>query len=222
MMDRLTFLASLTKGYRTIADIGSDHGYTCIKAVSQFGVEHAYACDVAEGPLENARKNITKYGLTERITPVLSNGLLGLSAHVEAIIISGMGGILIKNILANSLVKAQKSQILILQPNSDVPILRKFLFDNKFSFLREELILDHLKYYHVLVVKPNDEAIQYDELDVLFGPLLRKDKPLNFLFFYQKQKEQLLENYQKANDESKNAIERKIVLINQVLDEETK
>ena len=41
-MNRLETISALTKGYDTIADIGSDHAYVCIEAVKKYGVKDFY------------------------------------------------------------------------------------------------------------------------------------------------------------------------------------
>ena len=52
---RLTAVAEFVK-YRTIADIGTDHGYIpCFLALNK-KIDSAFACDVNEGPLEKAKR----------------------------------------------------------------------------------------------------------------------------------------------------------------------
>ena len=62
-MKRIGILASLTKGYDTICDIGCDHAYVILEALNKYDVKYAYAIDVNLEPLERAKTNIKKANL---------------------------------------------------------------------------------------------------------------------------------------------------------------
>lgn len=214
-MNRLELIASLTKGYKSIADIGSDHGYVCIDAVKNYGVLEAYACDINEGPLENALKNINHNNLSNRIKTVLSDGLKGINEEVECYTICGMGGVLIKSILSSSLDKALKAKALILEPNNEEAILREFLVNNGFKIDNELIIKDKKHYYEIIIVSPGKE--EYDELDIIYGPCLRREKNDIFLEKWNKRLNILEASLLKANNSSKELIMDKIKKIKEAL-----
>ena len=58
-----------------VADIGCDHAYLSTLAVLHGKAIKCYACDIAQGPLENAKKTIRDMNCEDRVFPVLSNGL---------------------------------------------------------------------------------------------------------------------------------------------------
>lgn len=215
-MNRLELIASLTKGYKSLADIGSDHGYVCIEAVKKYGVLEAYACDINEGPLLNALNNIKKNNLDDKIKTILSDGLKNFSYDVECYTICGMGGVLIKDILQSSLSKAKKAKILILEPNNEESVLREFLYENEFCIVNEIIIKDKNHHYEIILAIPN-ESMKYTDLDILFGPFLRKEKNEIFIEKWTKKLNILKTSYRFAKDESKNKIEEKIKLIESVL-----
>ena len=74
-MNRIELLASLTKGYHTICDIGCDHGYVLIKALEEYSVSYAYALDINQKPLETARNNVFNRNLASKVSFLISDGL---------------------------------------------------------------------------------------------------------------------------------------------------
>ena len=68
-MTRIELLSSFTKGFDTICDIGCDHGYVIIDALNKYGIKHAIAADINEGPLNQAKKNAK--GLENKIDFIL-------------------------------------------------------------------------------------------------------------------------------------------------------
>lgn len=215
-MNRLELISSLTKGYTSLADIGSDHGYVCIESVKKYGVSCAYACDINEGPLLNAKKNITLNNLDNKIKTILSNGLINFNEDVECYTICGMGGVLIKDILSASLDKALKAKCLILEPNNEEAILREFLLNNGFTINNEIIIKDKKHFYEIIVVSPGVSSY-YNDLDLMFGPILRKEKNNLFISKWNNKLKILKNNYSKANSESKIELDKKIKLIESVL-----
>ena len=96
MSKRIERLVDLFPGATSVADIGCDHGYSSILLAKKGKAEKIIACDIGESPLESAKNNIRKEGLTNKIQCRLGNGLEPLKSYeVEALLISGMGGPLI-------------------------------------------------------------------------------------------------------------------------------
>ncbi len=139
----------MVRGY-VVADIGTDHAQLPIYLVEMGRCELAYACDIAEGPLSAAERNIKKAGLEGKITTVLSDGLTGLSdERITDIVIAGMGGEMIRDILAAGEEKARKAN-LILQPNTRAWELTDWLYRNGFGVVRQEAIPDGKFIYLVI------------------------------------------------------------------------
>ncbi len=217
-MNRLELLASLTKGYETLADIGSDHAYVCIDSVKNYGIKRAYACDINELPLENAKRNIIKNNLSNEIETILSNGLNKLNENVDLVLISGMGGLLISEILKNDLNKVKRVKKLILQPNNEIMELREFLMENNFNITNEHNIIDKTKYYEVIECVYSNEKKIYSNQDLMFGPFLRQEKNENFITHYNRIINLLEKNISKVNNQDAlNELNAKINFIKQAL-----
>ena len=147
-MKRLELIASLTKGSKKLLDIGCDHAYSIIYAIKNYGVEYGIASDINDGPLENAKNNIKLNNLDDKIKIVKSDGLKNINEEFDTLIISGMGGNLIINILEDSLSKI-KNKKLIIEANSDNYLVRKYLTSNNFKIIDEYAFYDSDKYYEV-------------------------------------------------------------------------
>ena len=137
---------------KTVADIGTDHAYIPIKLAQDNKIIHAIACDIKEGPLKIAKNNVEKYGFSNIIELRLGSGLEPLSENeTESVVIAGMGGEMIINILKNE--KSSSFQELILQPMNYQAELRKWLSENDFTIISEDLSLEGFKVYNLLKVK---------------------------------------------------------------------
>lgn len=166
------------KGSR-LADIGTDHAYLPAALVLDGTVPCAIAADLRKGPLENAEATVTNYGIAEKVELRLSDGLKRVNdSEVDDIVIAGMGGILISEILeAAPWVKNENIQ-LILQPQSHDETLRKWLWDNGFEITDEASCFDDGKTYICMAVRYTGEITPHSEAEILFGGFLsKKDEP---------------------------------------------
>lgn len=187
-MNRIDLIASLCKNSEVICDIGCDHAQVIVKAIKNYGVKLGYACDISEGPLKQAAINICNHNLKDKVKLVLSDGFDNVQNEFDTAILAGMGGILISNILSKGLDKIVGKK-LIIEANSDVPMVREFLFKNNFIIVDEYAIYDANKYYEIIVAEPGNNI--YDEYDIKFGPILRRKKPEAFIKYY----EALIDHY---------------------------
>ena len=97
---RLEVVASSVGSGGTVADIGCDHGFTSIYLTENKMAKCGIAMDINKGPLEKAKIHIEQAGLKDKIETRLSNGLDKLEiGEADTILISGMGGALITEIL---------------------------------------------------------------------------------------------------------------------------
>lgn len=198
-MTRLDLIASYTKGSKVVCDIGCDHAYALINSIKKYGVEYGIAADINEGPLNNAIKSIKSNNLENNIKAILSNGFDSILDEFDTAIISGMGGKLICEILTKGLDKI-KGKKLILEANSDMEDVRRFLVNNGFMIVNEEALYDQNKYYEILVAECG--ISNYDEFDILYGPLLRVNKNEAFIKHYNEQIKMLEDVLPKINDKN--------------------
>ncbi len=150
--ERLALCASFVREYSKIADIGTDHAYLPVYLIKSGRADHAVAADVRVGPLENAKKNISENGLSDRIKTVLSDGLEKISSdEADDIVIAGMGGELIVKIIEAAPWLKNSSKHLILQPMTRAEELREYLCREGFRIITEKACISCKKSYSVIL-----------------------------------------------------------------------
>lgn len=162
---RLQAVAALAEPGKTIADIGCDHGYVGIWLIQQGIFSKVIAMDVRSGPLETAGKNIALYGLEDAVELRLSDGLHMLElGEADSMICAGMGGALICRILENDLEKAKAMKQIILQPQSELFMVRRFLRKHGYIIVKEDMVKEDGKYYPMFraVWRENQGGCQED------------------------------------------------------------
>ena len=187
---RLLELAQLVDKHKNgtiLADIGTDHAYLPCYLIEKNIIEKAYACDVAQGPFKASLSNIEHYHFEEKIEALLGNGLNPiLDKDVSMITIAGIGAFLIGDILDENKDYIDQNKLLFLQPNANSDHLREYLFKNNFTILDEKMIQDGHHIYEMMVVKKVND-VQMTKEDLLFGPVLRKEKSDLFIQYWKKQ-----------------------------------
>ncbi|MBQ7765979.1 MAG: SAM-dependent methyltransferase [Lachnospiraceae bacterium] len=152
---RLAAVAALIEPTDTLADVGCDHGYLSVYLVEQRICRHIIAMDVNKGPLQKARENIQKYGYGDYIETRLSNGLNQLKMNEAAgFICAGMGGPLALEILWNDRDKVKEMQQVILQPQSELWMVRRTLKKWGFLIEKEDIAYEDGKYYFMMRIRP--------------------------------------------------------------------
>lgn len=137
---RLRSVAELVPRGARFADVGTDHAYLPVWLLQQGRITGAVASDLQPGPLERARGTAEKYGLTGRMDFRLCDGLSGIQPdEVNTIAIAGMGGETIAAILAAAPWTWERECLLLLQPMSAQPFLRRWLQAHGYTIRRELL-----------------------------------------------------------------------------------
>ena len=181
---RLTALANMVTDGNRLADIGTDHGYIPIYLCQTGKIPSALAMDIGKGPLQQAQTHIAEHGLSEQIKTRLSDGMAALQfGEADTILIAGMGGGLVMKILSEGAEKLTGKEELILQPQSEIALVREFLRVRNFQILNEDMILEDGKYYPMMKVSQQKAAEQTkilpQEVADAFGPvLLQKRHPV--------------------------------------------
>lgn len=125
---RLYAVASLVTEGASVADIGTDHGYIPIYLVQKQIASKVIALDINGGPLERAKMHIIGHNLKGKIETRLSDGLQAVEpGEVDTIIAAGMGGGLIIRILEEGREVVDQLKACVLQPQSEIWKVRKFL-----------------------------------------------------------------------------------------------
>ncbi|SHK80543.1 tRNA (adenine(22)-N(1))-methyltransferase [Desulforamulus aeronauticus] len=220
LSNRLRKLASYVSTGSVMADIGTDHGYLPVYLVSQGICTRAVAADINKGPLESARAHVEQYQVSGKIDLRLGNGLERVQpGEVDTIVIAGMGGGTIRDILQASPETAVQARRLILQPMADEAELRNYLVNHGWSLVDEELLLEDNRLYLILVAERGREEIAEPLLFEVGPRLLEKKHPLLPVYLqrlqqkYQRILDGLAKSSQPTVKEKAAQIERKIAKI---------
>lgn len=151
MSNRLLAVCNyIHKGDR-VADIGCDHGYLGIYLLTQGIASHMIESDVAEGPLDSARRNARKFHTENAMTFCLSDGARDIPRDFDVLVCAGMGADTIMSILSAA-PWLKEGYRLILQCQSKRPELRQWLSDAGWRLVRETLAQDGKFIYTVMEV----------------------------------------------------------------------
>lgn len=162
-----------------LADVGCDHGYLGIEAIKK-GVKKVLFIDNKQGPLNKAIENAKYYIDIADCKFLLSSGIKDITTDVTKVAILGMGGNLIADIIDADIDKVN-NQMFILEANSKVDILRKYLFDNNFLIVDEVIVKEKDKFYELIYCKKTKDFVSYNKEDIIFGPVLRNKKDVCFI-----------------------------------------
>lgn len=176
---RLKAIADLVPKNSSVADIGTDHGYIPVYLIKNGICKKVIASDVNPGPLDNAYITIKENLMGSYIDTRLGNGLETLQPNeVDTVIIAGMGGMLIKEILDTNKPITDSIKFFVLQPMNAQDELRKWLINNHFAIEDESLAKEGNKLYEILFVNRGSMVID-DEIFYEISPkLLEKKDPL--------------------------------------------
>ena len=164
---RLLKIAEMVKEGASVIDVGTDHAYVPIYLVSEKKAKRALATDVNDGPIRRAAENISAYGLSDFITTQKTNGLCGVdSSMFDTIIIAGMGGILIGEILEKATDTDGKT--FILQPMTAAMELREYLVNHGYIISEEAIVSEEEKLYTVIKAKKGQD-VPYTKVELLVG-----------------------------------------------------
>ena len=179
LSERLTAIAEMVTEGNRLVDVGCDHGYLPVYLMLQHKIPGAIATDVGKGPLARAQEHIAQYHMESYIETRLCNGLSEIrSGEGDTLVIAGMGGPLMERILNEGRHALPGFQELILQPQSDIPHFRRFVMQNGYQIIQEEMILEEGKFYPIM------KAVQYEgegsavwsREEEMFGRLLLERK----------------------------------------------
>lgn len=180
---RLQAVADLVTPGMRLADVGTDHAYIPIYLTQNGLVPSAIAMDINKGPLERADTHILEHGLDGKIVTRLSDGLVNLKMEeADTMIAAGMGGGLVIHILNEDPAKTRSLKELILQPQSELAKVRRYLEEHRFRIVAEDMVEEDGKYYPMMKLVHGEEA-PYSQEELYYGRLLLKTKnPILYQF----------------------------------------
>lgn len=184
LTNRLQLVADCVQPCICLADIGTDHAYLPAWCILNGKAQFAIAADINAKPLANARQTLGTYGLEERIELRLSDGLQNISAdEAQEIVVAGMGGNQIADMIKNTAWLQDSAKHLILQPMTHFEDVRKSLLENGFQIEAEYTAAEGKRLYLVISARYCGEKQDIPEWYLFAGELAHgtTDTDLQFL-----------------------------------------
>ncbi|MDU6792100.1 MAG: class I SAM-dependent methyltransferase [Anaerococcus sp.] len=187
---RLEKIANLVEEGKSVIDIGTDHGLVPLYLAKNEISKDILATDISKNSLEKSIELTRELGNENEIRNILANGIV--NEDRDNIIIAGLGGIQIAEIIANSIDIAKSSRKLILQPMQKTNILRRELNNMGFEIFDEEIIYEDDRYFEIILAKfSNYKNKRLEEEDFYFSKKLIEKKDETYLEYLKEKKDYL-------------------------------
>jgi tRNA (adenine22-N1)-methyltransferase len=167
-----------------VADIGCDHGYLGIHLLKQGIASSVIAADVNEGPLQSAMRNAVKFGVRDKMTFYLSDGVRNIPREFDVMVCAGMGADTMVSILEAAPWLKSSSYQLILQCQSKTPMLRQYLSENGWRITEETVLRDGRFLYTVMEVIFQPEYPRLSVGEYYFPPALLENPAAELPEYY--------------------------------------
>lgn len=171
--NRLKKVSEYIKDDSYIIDVGCDHALLDIYLINNKNNIKCIASDINSGPLKQAKENIKKFELTDKIEILQTDGIDDMPSSVDTIVISGLGGLSIIDILKKNKHKLDKIKQIVLSPNTDFYEVRKEVTKLGFIIEKEEIFKDKDKYY--LIISFIKGKKKYKKIELMYGTNVNKE-----------------------------------------------
>ena len=180
--DRLLMISENIEQDEIVADIGTDHGFLPLYLCLIEKCNKVILSDISENSLDKAKKNCKLIYPNKEFDFRLGSGIEVLEDNeVDAVVIAGMGGILMTEILENNLTKSHSFKKFILQPRSQIGRLRHWLYNNEFEITNEQLVREGNRICEILTVRSSEKM----HLKSVFNiDSVEMEIPNSLIYFY--------------------------------------
>lgn len=184
LSDRLRACCNYVPRGCRVADIGCDHGYLSIYLLTENIVSSVIASDINKQPLNSAIRNAEKYGVRDRFSFYLSDGVSAIPHDFDCMICAGMGADTMISILDAAPWLKDEKYTLVLQCQSKTHSLRRYLSDNDFRIFEETVLRDGKFLYTVMQVGYRPEHPQLTPGECYFPPALMENPSKELPAYY--------------------------------------
>ena len=173
--ERLSLAYDLYDPCILAADIGTDHAHLPAALLQRGRCQRMILTDLSADALLNARNEISRFRLSDRVSLRLGYGLEPLSEQCGIISVTGMGGRTISEILISGC-KRLLGASLVLSAHTDLPLIRDAVGKIGYHLDREEPCFCAGRYYLVMRARPGFEPLSPQQIR-LGGPLFSSSSP---------------------------------------------
>lgn len=200
MDERLKAVMNLVPACDTAADIGADHGRLSCNLLYSGKVKKIVISDISDISLHKAEVLIAKHEMKSRVTFKVGDGLSVLDSPVDTIIICGMGGENISEILESGRDRIGNATLLLC-PQTDIMLVRQTICNIGHHITDEEIVFSNGRYY--VIIKAEKGIQQIGERALFLGPVLEKKRDQCRVTAYYRWRLQVESKVRKAQQEEK-------------------
>lgn len=168
---RLLMAASLVCGGKTVCDVGCDHGKLSLYLVKSGKAEKIIATDINKMPLQKAIDLFAEHNISDKAQFYLTDGLQGLTETdaITHVVICGLGGDTIAQIIHNAPFIKENEVQLVLLPAQSGDKVRQFLYENGYTITAEHTVGENKKFYTAISAQYTGETVQHNTYDCYIG-----------------------------------------------------
>ena len=181
---RLQIIHDMINYDAVVADVGSDHGKLMIALFESGTISHGYAIENKKGPYNRLVKALEEAHIIDDVVPLLSDGISELPPKVDTVVLAGMGGNLIINILTSHKEKLKGVSTIIVDAHSCLSKVREEITQLGYVIADEKMVKEDNVFYEIIKFIKADIAF-YSEKDLEYGPILIHEKSATFKEKYQ-------------------------------------
>lgn len=215
---RLNWILNNMDKCDAIMDVGTDHGYIAIELIKRNLADKIIASDINKDPLNKAKLNVSLEGLSSKVDLRLGGGLAPLkNDEVQGVLIAGMGGNLIRDILEKDIEKVKNMDYIVLQPAQNPEVLREYLYTGNYEVFDEDVCEDEGKYYELFKVKyKENSSTKLEEIFYEISPVLLNKKSGVFKNYLVEKADKYRKVHSFIKDNTEHALARKKELDNKI------
>ncbi|NLN87724.1 MAG: SAM-dependent methyltransferase [Syntrophomonadaceae bacterium] len=170
---RLTLVAEMIRPGRTVADIGGDHARLALFLVEQGVASRVIISELGDGPFTRAGRSLQENSCRGKIELRRGNGLqVLLPGEVDEVVVAGMGGDTIVDILSYDWDKAASFQHFLFQPMTKAKTVRANLAEQGWPIEDERLVREKNRIYIMIAARPGHSPYSLSTLELEVGPLI--------------------------------------------------
>ena len=215
---RLNWIINVMDKADVIMDVGTDHGYISIELIKRNIANKVIASDINKDPLNKAKLNVSLEGLSSKIDLRLGGGLAPVKNNeVQGVLIAGMGGNLIRDILEKDIDKVKNMNYLVLQPAQNPEVLREYLYTGNYEVIDEDVCDDEGKYYELFKVRyKENNSTKLEKIFYEISPALLNKKSEVFKSYLHEKADKYRKVQSFIKDNTEHALARKRELDNKI------
>lgn len=170
---RLIAIANFVDKGAVVADVGADHGKLLIHLTELGKIAKGYGIENKSGPFHILERNLYQQKQAE-LVPILQDGISKLEKDVDTIVLAGLGGETIINILKKGAGNLESIKTIITDSHTSVGEVRRFIVGLGYIIKDETLVEEKMKFYEICKFVRSEQMANYTDFEYRHGPQIIK------------------------------------------------